>query len=761
MDLKDTLQQAITHHQAGEQENAEKLYRSILSEAPKHPDANHNLGVLLKQGDKVDIALPFFKTALESNPNQGQYWISYINTLIHHGQLDSARSVLEQGQSKGLKGDGVDQLVARLNSHQKNPSSPPQAQLDSLIALYSQGQIQKAVSASKVLIKEYPNTPFLYNINGACYKALGQLDAAVKCYEQALAIKPDYAEAHSNLGNTLQELGQLDAAVKCYEQALVLKPNYAEAHSNLGLALYDLGQLDAAVKCYEQALAIKPDFAEAHNNLGITLNDLGQLDAAVKSYEQALTIKPEFAEAHSNLGNALQKLGQLETAVKYYEQALTIKPEFAEVHSNLGAIFQELGQLPEAVKRYEKALAINPDYAEAHSNLCELYYKSNMISELRSALIRAQKKLPKNEPSLLFRLAQLANHEKHFEDCRQFLELIYLDELAPKLKIGSSELLAKTYNRLGLYQQAFNQFEITSGIVQQELDSKKVNGERYFLEVSQSLEAWSNITDAPWADSQAINQQHSLVFLVGFPRSGTTLLDSILRSHPEVSVVEEKPMVRKMYNHFKGSVTPVSLATLNNHQINELRDIYFKELATHFSSKMKHTLVIDKFPLNIIHVGLIHRIFPDAKFILALRHPYDCVLSCFMQNFKLNDAMANFLTIEDSARFYDASIRLWNEYNRVLDLNVGQLKYEDLIQDLQASVTPMLNFLDLEWDDNLLNYQQTALSRGQINTPSYNQVTQKLYTQANGRWKNYQEQMSEVSSWLDPWVDYFNYTEIP
>lgn len=275
------------------------------------------------------------------------------------------------------------------------------------------------------------------------------------------------------------------------------------------------------------------------------------------------------------------------------------------------------------------------------------------------------------------------------------------------------------------------------------------------------MEAWSNITDTPWPVSQAINKRHSLVFLVGFPRSGTTLLDTILRSHSEVSVVEEQQMVNAMRNHLGDSVTPALLATLNDHQRNELSNVYFKELATHLSSNVKHKIVVDKFPLNINHVGLIHRIFPEAKFILALRHPYDCVLSCFMQNFQLNDAMVNFLTLEDSARLYDATMRLWNEYNRVLDLNVGQLKYEDLIQDLQTTVTPLLNFLDLEWDDNLLNYQQTALSRGQIKTPSFNQVTQKLYTQARGRWKNYQEQTTGISSWLDPWVDYFNYTEIP
>ena len=223
MTLEQTLQTAITHHKAGELENAEQLYRSILSEQANHPDANHNLGVLLKQGDKADIALPFFKTALESNPNQGQYWISYIDTLIHLGQYDAAQNVLNQGQAKGLKGDAVDQLKERLNSitkpspesvgtqskslnvntilkqakshakkgridearqlyhsvleafpqnqqakkglkalqkgqvNKKNPSGPPQAQIDAVISLYSRGQIQEALSASQMLIKNYPN----------------------------------------------------------------------------------------------------------------------------------------------------------------------------------------------------------------------------------------------------------------------------------------------------------------------------------------------------------------------------------------------------------------------------------------------------------------------------------------------------------------------------------------------------------------------------------------------------------------------------
>jgi len=288
------------------------------------------------------------------------------------GQLSEAKELYHnvlaafpqnQQAKKGLK------ALQKGQVNKKNPSGPPQAQLNSLIALYSQGQIQETLDASETLIKDYPSNTLLYNISGTCCARLGQLNAAVKCFEKALAIKPDYAEAHSNLGNTLKELGQLDAAVKCFEKALAIKPDYAEAHYNLGTTLQELGQLEETAKCYEQALAIKPDYAEAYCNLGITLQELGQLEEAVKCYEQALAIKPDYAEAHSNLGITLQELGQLEEAVKCFEKALVIKPGYAEAHYNLGVTLQELGQLEDSVKCYEQALAIKPDFAEAYCNL--------------------------------------------------------------------------------------------------------------------------------------------------------------------------------------------------------------------------------------------------------------------------------------------------------------------------------------------------------------------------------------------------------
>jgi predicted O-linked N-acetylglucosamine transferase (SPINDLY family) len=165
-----------------------------------------------------------------------------------------------------------------------------------------------------------------YNL-GVTLKELGQVDAAVKCYEKALAVKPDYVDAHYNLGNAFKELGQLEAAVKSFEKALAIKPDSANAHNNLGNALTDLGQLDAAVKCYEKALAVKPDYVEAHNNLGVTLKELGQLDDAVKCYEKAVALKPDYADAYANYGNVLKDLKRLDEALASYESASALDPD--------------------------------------------------------------------------------------------------------------------------------------------------------------------------------------------------------------------------------------------------------------------------------------------------------------------------------------------------------------------------------------------------------------------------------------------------
>ncbi len=225
---------------------------------------------------------------------------------------------------------------------------------------------------------------------GNALKALGRIDEAVASYRRALARKPDLADAHSNLGNALKALGRIDEAVASYRRALAIKPDFADAHSNLGSALRDLGRLEESVESCRRALEINPDFADAYTNLGNAQKDLGRLDEAVASYRRVLEIKPHFAEAHNNLGNTLRESKRLDEAVASYRGALEIRPDYAEVHSNLGDTLKDLGRLDESVESCRRALEIKPDFFAAHSNLGnalrELGQLENAVASYRRAL---------------------------------------------------------------------------------------------------------------------------------------------------------------------------------------------------------------------------------------------------------------------------------------------------------------------------------------------------------------------------------------
>ena len=244
-----------------------------------------------------------------------------------------------------------------------------QEKINSILSLFSAGETQMALDSANNLIEDFPNEELLFNICGACYANLGDHNTAIKNFEQAINIQPDYAKAHFNLGGTFQDIGQLNSSVKSYEKAIILEPNYAEAHNNLGNVLKELGQLNSAIGCYEKAIVINPEYIEAHYSLGSIFEELGQLTFAIKYYEEVLSIKPDFFKMHNNLGVILQNLGQLNDAAKHLEKAVTIKPDFAEAHNNLGNVFKDLDQDDYAINCYKKAISIQSNYAEAYFNL--------------------------------------------------------------------------------------------------------------------------------------------------------------------------------------------------------------------------------------------------------------------------------------------------------------------------------------------------------------------------------------------------------
>ncbi|MEC9126048.1 MAG: tetratricopeptide repeat protein, partial [Pseudomonadota bacterium] len=265
------LQQGIAAHNAGNLQEAERLYRTVLQSEPAHPDANYNLGVLAVSVNKIDAALPFFKAALEANPKIEQFWLSYIDALIKQKQFEVAKQVLEQAKTQGVSGEKLNALEAQLSSINQtgnvDSASPPQELLNNLVGHYQAGRFSDVETIALSLTQEFPKHQFAWKVLGAVLGATGRKSEAVDANQTAVALSPQDAEAHNNLGVTLQEVGRFDDAEASLRRAIALKPDYAEAHYNLGNTLKELGRLDDAEASYNQAIALKPDFAEAYRHL--------------------------------------------------------------------------------------------------------------------------------------------------------------------------------------------------------------------------------------------------------------------------------------------------------------------------------------------------------------------------------------------------------------------------------------------------------------------------------------------------------------
>ncbi len=397
--LAQVLQKATEYHLAGQLLEAELLYSQILQFQPKHPDVNHNMGVLAVQIKQPASGLPYFRLALEVNPAHGQYWMSYIDALIQAKQHETARQMLEQAQKLGLNEVAVNTLKGRLEALLL--SEPNAQEWSALMKLFADRRLADAEALAHAYTVRFPLYAAAWMALGAALGQMGRSADALAPMLQAAALSPGDIGVHNNLGNIFKGLGRLQEAEASYRLALKLNPASAEAHYNLGNVLHKLGQFDKAVESYFRAVEIKPDFAEVYSNLGNALKDQGRIEEAIASYRRALSLKSDFAETHSNLGNALRDLGLLDDAVASYQQALEIRANFSEAHSNL--LF---------------ALNYHPDLSAEQIHCAYLNYEAQRGMPLRS-LWRAHRN-DKN-PHRRLRIAYVSPDFRH-HSTRSFLE---------------------------------------------------------------------------------------------------------------------------------------------------------------------------------------------------------------------------------------------------------------------------------------------------------------------------------------------------
>jgi tetratricopeptide (TPR) repeat protein len=570
---------------------------------------------------------------------------------------------------------------------------PPQANIQSVVALYSNSQIQEALVKIEALVKDFPNSPILYNIRASCYKANGQIDASIKDYEKAVTLKPDYAEAYYNLGITLRELGQLDAALKSYEKALAIKHEYPEAHNNLGSVLLDLGSLDSATDHFEWALAFKPNYPEAHNNLGVVERKLEKLDKAIKSFKKAIDIQPNYVQAHSNLGNILQDIGQLDAAMNCYKNALAINPNHTQCYLDIGLIYKEKGQIDDAIKFFEKALTINPDHAVTYDNLSDI------------------KKYTINKKQIT-----------------KMQSLLSSDTLSPSDRRDLCFALAKVNENLDNQDELFKYLHEANRLRKHELN--------YSLDRSKALfSTVKEIFSTPYPDiEKSLSSKPSTfkpIFIVGMPRSGSTLVEQIMSSHHAVHGAGELTNLPTIIGPIATDHLNQGINKLSEESFLSIREQYLDVLA---NLNVSESVIINKLPLNFLYIGFILTSFPEAKIIHMKRDARAVCWSIYKSNFR-NTGNGYSYNFDDLAGFYGLYTDLMDFWHQLFPDRIYDMCYEDLTTNQEEETRKLLQYCELDWDKNCLSFHKNKRA---VKTASAVQVREKMYQGSSEAWKKYE-----------------------
>ena len=592
-----------------------------------------------------------------------------------------------------------------------------------------------------------------------CYRK-GQLREADSLYQSVCQLDPADAASWVMRAELNRELGQFKEAESHCRRALALKPGYAPAHLELGNALLSQNIPDQAEAAYRKAIQLQSDPPEAHYNLANLLRETARLDTAAEHYRIAVRLRPEFVQSLNNLGGVLTSMGRLEEAAQVLNRANALLPNTPEILCNMGDLLKQDQSRQGAIEKFRQALKINPHHLDAIVALAVMLEKSNRFDEAREMVGRGLALSPENL-TLHVVAAGLDRRDGRYAEAAERLERILKKHSDSHQLSPAYMLLGQLYDRLEKPDLAFAALSKGNSLAVEFEKSISRNLPSY-MEHVQRMQHYLNASFGSGSiGSLPESSPATPIFLMGFVRSGTTLLEQVLDNHPALQAVEEKPTVSAMVKAFE-TITQGrdnALFNLTEDEVAALRRAYFDEVARHVDIR-PGAILVDKMPLSTANAHIIWRVFPNARFILAIRHPCDVCLSAFMQNFNINLSTINFLDLQEGAKTYEAVMNVWRQATQTLPIHYHRIRYEDLVANFEPEVRSLfVDFLGLEWKDEVLGFAERALKRGNVNTASYHQVTQPIYQHAKYRWKRYEAQMAPVMATLAPFIDYFGYSE--
>lgn len=589
----------------------------------------------------------------------------------------------------------------------------------------------------------------------------GNTSGALALLKPVLGAHPECATAHHHAGRALHNLGRRAEALAALRLAVQLEPDYAEAWYSLAHALRATGRMEESVAAYRAALQRMPSLRAALLNLGITLNAMDRADEALLPLERLLGIDPDHVEAWVNKGLCLHVLGRAGESHQCYQQALQRDPEHPQAHFYLGCLLNEQMAVDDARTHLTTALRVGGPDPDVLAELAGLSEQNNELQPAEEYVAQGLEVAP-DHPGLVIEAARLDRRLGRLETATGRLASLDPARLSSRAAQQFWYERAMVDDRAGRSAQAMQAITRAHELAARNPRRRDIDREAFPRRI-ESLEQWLR-SGAPGARSASTDPAWEgafrPAFLVGFPRSGTTLLDTMLDAHPQVASIEERPTIEHVLEGLfgTGSGYPQGMASLSPDDIARAHALYAAAVRHWLPQSGEFSgLLLDKLPLRLLHVPLIRRLFPQAPILFAARHPCDVVLSNVMQLYRPNDAFVHFDTIQSAAQTYSKVMRVWRASIGALSISTHTVRYEDLVDSPEIVLRKACAALDIGFEPAMLDTSERLEGRGRVRTNSYQQVAEPVYTRSVERWQRYRQWLEPVLPLLEPHIAWLGY----
>ncbi|MFC6309635.1 tetratricopeptide repeat protein [Paraburkholderia dipogonis] len=675
MNIQEALEQAYAHWNAGQSDQAEMLAQRVLAAWPGQADALHLLGLMAHAFGNLDLAISHLRQAC----------------LAPRAPAAYSSNLAEMYRQKGMLPEGEEAA-------------------------------QRAVAMDPTLVSGWNNL-------GILLQEAGKLEQSRTCLERVVALTPEWAEAHNNLGNTWRLLGHMDHAQSCYTEALALNPSYAEAHSNLAFLLSTQGLYEDAASHAREAIELNPRLVDAYLNLADVEASRHRHEAALRALDMLNAFAPHHPAALIARAKILRQIALIEEALVAARHAVGAVPRSAEAHHTLALVLQDLSLTEEALEAYEQAATLPGTLAEvALIGRATLLIEAGRRDDAAAAFERVLEQFPGSSQAMAARsdLRTFVDNDPDIEALESFLAQGERRSLADR--ISAHFALGKAYLDTKNPALAFHHFDAGNQQKRASFHYDSKETARWFERLRAA------VTPQRYAELAALGEPSTMpVFVLGMPRSGTTLIEQILSSHSQVTGAGELPALRlsvEGMGAFPEWIDALDAQSGNDNLLRRCGEAYLSRVTPFAEGR---PFVVDKMPGNFVYAGLIPLILPGARIIHVRRDPVDTCLSCYSKLFSGQQSFAYNQT--ELGQFYREYERLMAYWRGILPADAFiEVQYEAVVDDLESEARRLLAFLGLPWDDACLDFHR---NRRVVRTASVNQVRQPIYRTSKGRWHAY------------------------